>query len=54
MIGDMKKDYEGARANGIVSLGACYGYCREDKTNFDFYISTPSDLLNFLSCGNTD
>jgi phosphoglycolate phosphatase-like HAD superfamily hydrolase len=49
MVGDMKKDYESARANGIASVGACYGYCRKDQMNFDFYISAPSDLLNFLS-----
>ena len=48
MVGDMKKDCEGARANGIVSVGACYGYCREELSDFDFYIDSPLDLLGIL------
>jgi phosphoglycolate phosphatase-like HAD superfamily hydrolase len=48
MVGDMKKDYEAARANGIVSVGACYGYCIKDKTDFDYYLSAPLDLLKIF------
>ena len=48
MVGDMKKDYESARANGILSVGACYGYCKKESANFDLYIDAPLDLLNIL------
>ena len=48
MVGDMKKDYEAARLNGIVSAGACYGYCKEDISEFDFYIHSPLELLDIL------
>jgi phosphoglycolate phosphatase len=50
MIGDMRKDYEAARANGILSVGACYGYCNKEKTNFDLYVDAPSEILNL--CAN--
>ena len=49
MVGDMKKDYEAARANGIMSVGACFGYCRREFTDFDIYIDTPFELLRFIS-----
>ena len=49
MVGDMKKDHEGARANGILSVGACYGYCRRETTEFDLYIDEPFELLKILS-----
>jgi phosphoglycolate phosphatase len=48
MVGDMKKDYEGASANSILSVGACYGYCKRELTNFDLYIDAPLDLLSIL------
>ena len=48
MVGDMKKDYEAARANNIVSVGACYGYCKRELSDFDFYIDTPLELLEIL------
>ena len=48
MVGDMKKDHEGARSNGILSVGACYGYCKRELTDFDLYIDKPLDLLNVL------
>jgi len=48
MVGDMKKDFEAARANSILSVGACYGYCRQAVTDFDFYIDAPHDLLDIL------
>ena len=49
MVGDMQKDHEGARANGIVSVGACYGYCRRDMTEFDYYIDAPLELPGILN-----
>jgi len=49
MVGDMEKDHEGARANGIVSVGACYGYCRRELSDFDYYIDEPLELLGILS-----
>ena len=51
VVGDMKKDYEAARANGIVSAGACFGYCVKENSDFDFYISSPLDLLDILKSG---
>jgi phosphoglycolate phosphatase len=48
MVGDMKKDYEAARMNNILSVGACYGYCRREETDFDFYIDEPLQLLHIL------
>ena len=48
MVGDMKKDYEAARANGILSVGACYGYCDRESADFDLYVDKPIDLLNML------
>ena len=45
MVGDMRKDSEGAKANGILSVGACYGYCRRELGEFDLYIETPLELL---------
>jgi len=49
MVGDMMKDSEGARANGIVSIGACYGYCKRELGEFDYYINTPMELLDIIS-----
>jgi len=48
MVGDMNKDYDAARANGIMSVGALYGYCRKDDLGFDMYISSPLELLDIL------
>ena len=48
MVGDMKKDYEAARANGILSVGVLYGYCLREFSDFDFYIDAPLDLLKLL------
>ena len=52
MVGDMKKDYDAARANGIVSVGACYGYCIKESSDFDSYVSNPLDLLEVLNISN--
>ena len=52
MVGDMVKDHDAARANGILSVGACYGYCVREPSRglsgFDFYIDTPLELLDIL------
>lgn len=48
MVGDMLKDSEGAAACGVSSVGACYGYCVKEKSEFDHYIDTPIQLLDFL------
>ena len=48
MVGDMKKDYEAARKNNILSVGACFGYCRPEHSDFDFYIDKPHNLLDIL------
>ena len=42
-IGDMRKDVEAARANGVVSIGASYGYCK-NNAGFDKYIDSPEKL----------
>ena len=49
MVGDMKKDYEAAAKNGIVSVGACFGYCVREHSDFDIYIDEPLDLLKVLN-----
>jgi phosphoglycolate phosphatase-like HAD superfamily hydrolase len=48
MVGDMKKDYEAARVNRIISVGACFGYCVKELAGFDFYIDKPLDLLDII------
>jgi len=48
MVGDMMKDSQGARANGIVSVGACYGYCRRELGEFDYYIDAPMELMDVI------
>jgi len=48
LVGDMIKDQKAARDNGIVSVGACYGYCNRDTADFDFYISHPMELFDII------
>jgi phosphoglycolate phosphatase-like HAD superfamily hydrolase len=48
MVGDMSKDSDAARANGILSVGACFGYCDRELNEFDLYIDTPQDLLDII------
>lgn len=45
VVGDSIKDSMGAHQNGVRSVGACYGYCVQGEHDFDFYISTPAELL---------
>jgi len=49
MVGDMGKDLEGARANGIPCAGACYGYCVRGREPFNWYIDTPIQLLDIMA-----
>jgi phosphoglycolate phosphatase-like HAD superfamily hydrolase len=51
MVGDMFKDAEAARGNGIVALGAGYGYLdAEDAGLFDAVLDKPGDI--FLHLGD--
>lgn len=51
MIGDKNYDILGAKANGIASVGAAWGYgSRKElsEAGADFIFDTPHDLQNFL------
>lgn len=51
MIGDRKFDIEGAKDNGIASVGVLYGYgTREEleKAHPDYLINYPKDLKNII------
>ena len=48
MVGDMKKDSDSARQNGILAVGACYGYCRRGDALFDVYVDSPCQLLDMV------
>jgi phosphoglycolate phosphatase len=44
--GDKHIDAEAAKGNGILAVGAGYGYCLEkEKHLFDIIVETPGDLL---------
>jgi len=46
MVGDMFKDSEAARYNGIKSFGAGYGYLKEEnKKLFDVVLDKPEDIF---------
>ncbi len=47
MVGDRDKDYQAARANGIMALGAGFGYC-EDEAEWDAVFQTPGDLVEWV------
>jgi len=48
-VGDMIKDSEAARSNGILALGAAYGYLnKENHTLFDAILYTPNELYEYL------
>ena len=47
-VGDMLKDYIAARGNGILSVGACYGYCDRETADFDLFIDHPLELLDMI------
>ncbi|HOP61861.1 MAG TPA: HAD hydrolase-like protein [Spirochaetota bacterium] len=51
MVGDRKYDIEGARANGIASVGVAYGYAGEgelEESMPDYIAETVTDLKKFL------
>lgn len=49
MIGDKPKDSNGAKFNGIYSIGAGYGYCfKEDYHTFDEVIFDVNDVLKYI------
>ena len=49
MVGDMYKDSEAAASNGILALGAGFGYLsKEDYKLFDEVLETPSEIFNFI------
>lgn len=50
MIGDRDKDINGARANGLTSLGVLWGYGSEEElkgAGADFLASAPEDIIQF-------
>ena len=52
MIGDRKHDIEGAKANGLNSLGVTYGYGDYDElkeAGADYIVDSVSELLNWLT-----
>ena len=51
MIGDRYHDIEGAKINGIDSMGVLYGYgdrAELENAGADYIAQTPKDILNFL------
>ena len=51
MVGDMEKDSDSARENGLISVGACYGHCQREYASFDYYIDNALELLTLLKNG---
>ncbi|MGL5677998.1 MAG: HAD family hydrolase [Cellulosilyticaceae bacterium] len=48
VVGDRIHDVEAAKINGIPSVGAVYGYGKDEVKDADFKISRMSDLLGLL------
>jgi len=49
MVGDMYKDSEAARGNGILALGAGFGYLTENNYPlFDAVLYKPADIYDYL------
>jgi phosphoglycolate phosphatase len=49
MAGDMKKDADAARGNGILAAGAGWGYVKPDeRALFDHILETPDELVRFV------
>ena len=49
MVGDMFKDSEAAISNGILALGAGFGYLAKDEYSlFDEILKTPADILDYV------
>ena len=51
MVGDKRKDSDGARASGIPSAGACWGYCRRGEEGFDHYLDEPEQVAEWVLGG---
>lgn len=52
MIGDRRYDVEGAKVNGIKSIGVLYGYGNEQEltaAGADFIAATPKDIINIIN-----
>jgi HAD superfamily phosphatase (TIGR01681 family) len=50
MVGDMFKDAEAAKNNGILSLGAGYGYLHENNRGlFDAVLERPEDIFQYVA-----
>ena len=48
MLGDTHKDLEAARGNGILALGAAFGYCHSSAwADYDQVFHAPQDLVAF-------
>ena len=53
MIGDRAVDIEAARANGIASIGVCWGFGEKEELEGaqpDFIAASPEELLEILVC----
>lgn len=51
MIGDRKYDIEGAKRNGIASLGVLFGYGSSEElaqAGADYLVETPLDILKYV------
>jgi len=49
MVGDMIKDSEAAKGNGITALGAAFGYLKsDDRSLFDAVLYKPDDIYKYL------
>lgn len=49
MIGDRSKDFEAGNSNGIITIGAAYGFGTEtEMKQFDLEINSPLKLLKLL------
>jgi phosphoglycolate phosphatase len=49
MIGDRDQDIDGAKANGLQSVGVLWGYGSRDElmnAGADYLVSTPLDIVN--------
>jgi phosphoglycolate phosphatase len=54
MIGDRKKDVDAARANGILVIGAGFGYVEHaERALFDRVADSPAELIRWVEVQNT-
>lgn len=53
MVGDRRFDIEGAKKNGLASVGVLYGYGSRDElleAGADYIAEIPEDILRFAGC----